>query len=196
MRSTSRLAAVVGMVTFAFAASFAAQQPAAPAAPPPAEPAAQAPPPAVYQPNALAGEKDFVVGVQPPFVWGPLENPKPNVPDGFTPIFNGENLAGWHTSRINRHGKTPDFRAIDGVIVGEPDGAVVEILSGAAPGDVAGLVFRDGGGWIVNPERPFEKKLDELPFPRWDLLPHHLYAMPRSAAAGEMLRAFFRARRG
>jgi radical SAM superfamily enzyme YgiQ (UPF0313 family) len=76
--------------------------------------------------------------------------------------------------------------AIDGVIVGEPDGAVVEILSGAASGDVAGLVFRDGGGWIVNPERPFEKKLDELPFPRWDLLPHHLYAMPRSAAAGEM----------
>ncbi len=118
MRRSWRLAAVVGLVTFAFAGSFAAQQPAAPAAPAPAAPAAQAPAPAVYQPNALAGEKDFVVGVQPPFVWGPLENPKPNVPEGFTPIFNGENLTGWHASRINRHGKTPEFRVVDGVIVG------------------------------------------------------------------------------
>jgi hypothetical protein len=118
MRRSWRLAAVVGMVTFAFAGSFSAQQPAAPSPAAPAAAPAQTPAPAVYQPNALAGEKDFVVGVQPPFVWGPLENPKPNVPEGFTPIFNGENPAGWHTSRINRHGKTPDFRAIDGVIVG------------------------------------------------------------------------------
>lgn len=111
MRMNSRLLAVSGVLVLALALPLTAQQPAAPA---PAAPAA----PAVYQPDALAGEKGFVVGVQPPFVWGPLANPKPKVPEGFTPIFNGENLTGWHASHINRHGKTPDYRVVDGVIVG------------------------------------------------------------------------------
>jgi hypothetical protein len=85
-----------------------AQQPAPAAAP------AQAP---AFNPNALAGEKDFVVGVQPTFTWFP-DAPKVVVPEGFTPIFNGENLTGWHASPTNHHGVTPDFRVVHGAIVG------------------------------------------------------------------------------
>jgi hypothetical protein len=72
----------------------------------------------VNQPDALAGERNFVVGVQPPFLWRPIEVPAPKVPEGFTPIFNGQNLTGWHPSRTNIHGKTPDFYVLDGALVG------------------------------------------------------------------------------
>ena len=40
------------------------------------------------------------------------------VPEGFTPIFNGKDLTGWHVSRTNHHGTTPDYRVVHGVIVG------------------------------------------------------------------------------
>lgn len=76
--------------------------------------AAQAP---VFQFDALAGEKNFVVGVQPAFTWFP-DHPVVKVPAGFTPIFNGQNLTGWHVSADNHHGVTPDFRVIHGAIVG------------------------------------------------------------------------------
>ncbi len=46
----------------------------------------------------------------------PDEGPK--VPAGFTPIFNGKDLSGWHVSTTNHHGTTPDYRVINGVIVG------------------------------------------------------------------------------
>jgi hypothetical protein len=85
-----------------------AQQPAPPAAP------AQAP---AFDFSTLAGEKNFVVGVQPPFTWFP-DAPKLAVPEGFTPIFNGQNLTGWHASPTNHHGVTPEFRVVHGAIVG------------------------------------------------------------------------------
>lgn len=40
------------------------------------------------------------------------------VPEGFTPIFNGRDLTGWHVSKTNHHGTTPDYRVVHGVIVG------------------------------------------------------------------------------
>jgi hypothetical protein len=112
---------------------LAAQQPAA-QAPPPAAPA----PPRENQPGGLAGavspttvpvpypagltgEKDFVVGVLPPFTWGPFETPKPKVPDGYTPIFNGVNLTGWHASHTNLHGTAPHYAVLDGAIVATQD---------------------------------------------------------------------------
>ncbi len=78
------------------------------------QPAAQAP---VFQFDTLAGEKNFVVGVQSTFTWFP-DAPVVKVPAGFTPIFNGQNLTGWHVSSDNHHGVTPDFRVIHGAIVG------------------------------------------------------------------------------
>ena len=40
------------------------------------------------------------------------------VPEGFTPIFNGKDLTDWHVSRTNHHGTTPEFRVVHGMIVG------------------------------------------------------------------------------
>ena len=42
------------------------------------------------------------------------------VPAGFTPIFNGRDLAGWHPSRTSHQGSTPSARVVDGVIVLQP----------------------------------------------------------------------------
>jgi len=44
---------------------------------------------------------------------------KPEVPEGFEPIFNGKNLEGWHISRTTHQGTTPNFTVQDGVIVGK-----------------------------------------------------------------------------
>ncbi|MCJ8166772.1 DUF1080 domain-containing protein [Pontibacter sp. E15-1] len=38
-------------------------------------------------------------------------------PAGFRPIFNGQNLEGWHISRTTHQGTTPDVRVEDGAIV-------------------------------------------------------------------------------
>jgi len=45
------------------------------------------------------------------------------IPDGFTPIFNGKDLSGWHVSKTNSHGSTPDFRVVHGMIVGTQNSA-------------------------------------------------------------------------
>jgi hypothetical protein len=39
------------------------------------------------------------------------------VPDGFTSIFDGKDLNGWHVSRTTHQGTTPNFRVENGVIV-------------------------------------------------------------------------------
>src|SRR5262245_14338002 len=42
----------------------------------------------------------------------------PQIPDGFEPLFNGKDLTGWHVSKTARHGRTPDFRVVHGVLLG------------------------------------------------------------------------------
>src|SRR5215213_9624186 len=52
-------------------------------------------------------------------VWQvPPPDEGPKVPAGFTPIFNGKDLSGWHVSKTNHHGTTPEYRVVNGVIVG------------------------------------------------------------------------------
>ena len=46
------------------------------------------------------------------------EDPIPMIPVGFTSIFNGKDLTGWHVSKTNHHGTTPDYRVVHGVIIG------------------------------------------------------------------------------
>jgi lysophospholipase L1-like esterase len=41
-----------------------------------------------------------------------------SVPAGFTPIFNGKDLSGWHVSSTNHHGTAPDWKVEDGAITG------------------------------------------------------------------------------
>ena len=44
--------------------------------------------------------------------------------------------------------------------------------------DIKGLVWRRGQEIVVNPDRPFIADLDDLPVPRYDLLPLKKYLMP------------------
>ena len=39
------------------------------------------------------------------------------IPEGFTSIFNGKNLKGWHINRSTHQGTTPDFFVENGVVV-------------------------------------------------------------------------------
>ena len=43
---------------------------------------------------------------------------KGGIPEGFTSIFNGKDLDGWHVSKTNHHGTTPDYHVVHGLIVG------------------------------------------------------------------------------
>ncbi len=54
----------------------------------------------------------------PPAVPKPIEPTAPFVPEGFTAIFNGRDLTGWHISTTNHHGTTPAYRVLHGMIVG------------------------------------------------------------------------------
>lgn len=46
------------------------------------------------------------------------------LPEGFTPLFNGRDLDGWHISETNHHGNTKGWRVENGVILATqiPDG--------------------------------------------------------------------------
>jgi hypothetical protein len=70
------------------------------------------------------------------------------------------------------------------VIHNEPDDTVYELATGKPEESVLGLSYRRAEEWMENPERPFLKELDTLPFPKWELLPREKYAIPRSSNAG------------
>jgi len=55
---------------------------------------------------------------QAPAVPKPIEPAAPFVPPGFTSLFNGRDLTGWHISTTNHHGITPSYRVMHGLIVG------------------------------------------------------------------------------
>lgn len=71
--------------------------------------------------------------------------------------------------------------ALDYYIQGEPDATVYELASGRDEQEIAGLSYRQGVSWEHSVSRPLKKELDELPFPKWDLLPYHRYTLPRSS---------------
>ncbi|MBP7569253.1 MAG: DUF1080 domain-containing protein, partial [Acidobacteria bacterium] len=89
------------------------------------------------------------------------------VPVGFTPIFNGKDLTGWHVSKTNHHGTTPSYQVIHGILVGtqQPFGQGGVLLTDKKYGEVevylevkpdwgcdSGLFFwadEDGGGYQV-----------------------------------------------
>lgn len=52
------------------------------------------------------------------FIGKPVAPPPMHIPAGFTPIFNGRNLDGWHVSKTNHHGIEPDYHVLHGMIVG------------------------------------------------------------------------------
>ncbi|HVX49243.1 MAG TPA: DUF1080 domain-containing protein [Chitinophagaceae bacterium] len=49
---------------------------------------------------------------------GPACFAQEGAPKGFTPLFNGKDLSGWHVSRSTHQGTTPLFTVQDGILVG------------------------------------------------------------------------------
>jgi len=43
------------------------------------------------------------------------------VPAGFTPLFNGKDLTGWHVSQVNHHGNSTGWSVKDGVVLATQD---------------------------------------------------------------------------
>jgi hypothetical protein len=43
------------------------------------------------------------------------------VPAGFTPLFNGKDLSGWHVSQVNHHGTSKGWSVKDGVVLATQD---------------------------------------------------------------------------
>ena len=103
MRPQTLIAAAAGVCLFAGLASVAAQQA------PPANAAQQTQPAPPPMPGGL-----FVR----PQTMAELLADKGGIPEGFTPIFNGRDLTGWHVSKTNHHGTTPDYHVMHGLIVG------------------------------------------------------------------------------
>jgi cytochrome c len=67
--------------------------------------------------NPSAGPDDALV-LLTAIEFRPAESPRTGaLPDGFTPLFDGRTLKGWHPSRTTHHGTTPDVRVEDGAIV-------------------------------------------------------------------------------
>jgi radical SAM superfamily enzyme YgiQ (UPF0313 family) len=76
---------------------------------------------------------------------------------------------------------------IDGVVVGEGERTLQEILDRIAAGSswdgVAGTAVKNGTGQFrVNPSRPFIENLDELPMPAWDLTDIEAFGRRRGMA--------------
>lgn len=83
-------------------------------------------------------------------------------------------------SRIERE------NSIDYILKGDPDLTVEAMIEGKPEGEVNGLIFRDGNGdWVENDVQPFIRELDQLPFPKWELLPYEKYRLPKSSTSSE-----------
>ena len=101
------------------------------------------------------------------------DEPPPKVPVGFTPIFNGKDLTGWHVSKTNHHGTTPDYRVLHGVIVAtqNPVGGGGVLLTDKKYGNVEVYMEIkpdwgcDGGLFFWSDERGrgYQVMLDYLP---------------------------------
>jgi len=96
-------------------------------------------------------------------------NPKSSIPDLQSPIW-------WP-------GMEPEFRERLRKLFTDADSEWRPAWLNLQPGTcnlkpVKGLVWRDGDGIVVNPDRPFIRHLDDLPLPRHDLLPLESYRAP------------------
>jgi radical SAM superfamily enzyme YgiQ (UPF0313 family) len=59
---------------------------------------------------------------------------------------------------------------IEIAVQGEGEQALAELLSGASPSAVPGILYRDGGHVVENAERLEGAAIDSLPFPAYDLI--------------------------
>lgn len=95
-------------------------------------------------------------------------------------------LAIWGSVLPHVQKRVTQESSLDYVIHNEPDETVYELAIGNQEESILGLSCRRQEGWLENPDRPFLKELDKLPFPKWELLPYQKYAIPRSSNAGPL----------
>jgi hypothetical protein len=109
MQKSQRLTAMIGLGLGAIVASsslHARQSPPAQSPPAPTPPAQ----PTILLAPGLREVPDYrKVAADPP---------PPNIPAGFTALFNGKDLTGWHVSKTARHGIQPDYHVAHGMILG------------------------------------------------------------------------------
>ncbi|MEI6632607.1 MAG: radical SAM protein [Chlamydiota bacterium] len=71
---------------------------------------------------------------------------------------------------------------VDYVVRGEPELTVAELAHALATGEscraIEGLSYKEGGGVMVNPDRPLPENIDALPFPARDLVAGYRYSIP------------------
>ena len=75
-----------------------------------------------------------------------------------------------------------NYPSLDFVIRGEGEITFAELLDKLETGkeldDMKGIAYRDNGTIKINGDRPFIQNLDDLPLPRYDLLPLNKYVYP------------------
>jgi hypothetical protein len=65
-------------------------------------------------PALIPGPIAVGAAAQSPVPYVPVPSTTPgagSIPEGFTRIFNGKDMSGWHPSRTAHHGKTPSVTA-------------------------------------------------------------------------------------
>lgn len=74
---------------------------------------------------------------------------------------------------------------VDYIVKGDPDQTVESLLEQEEESEISGLIFRRQGEWIENENQPFIRKLDDLPMPKWELVPYEKYRLPKSSTSSE-----------
>jgi len=83
---------------------------------------------------------------------------------GLRPHYNGSIvLGGPHISVVA--GRALEQAPADYAFMGEGEFGLLELVQGADPNGIAGLIWRDRSTIVVNERRPYIMKLDQLPFP-------------------------------
>jgi radical SAM superfamily enzyme YgiQ (UPF0313 family) len=91
--------------------------------------------------------------------------------------FRGHITLGGYYSTFHANELLRGFPALDSIVRNEGEMALLDLVEHLPDGDlsgVLGLSYRDGAAVKENPQRPFTKSLDDLPFPARDFTPHVL----------------------
>ncbi|MFO0625307.1 MAG: radical SAM protein [Polyangiales bacterium] len=87
-------------------------------------------------------------------------------------------LGGEHATAVPEHA-LGDAPALTACVLGEGEETVVELVAalraGRPLGQVAGLALREGGRVVRTPTRARIRNVDDIPPPRWDLVPIERY---------------------
>lgn len=75
---------------------------------------------------------------------------------------------------------------IDYIVRGEPDETIYELINGRSEPDIQGLSFHNNGGWTENTGRAWNKELDKMPMPKWEMFPYKKYRLPKSSTTSDL----------